>query len=108
MLDATTPAVSRIERVTTGVEMNYEGLDLAHLTFDGQVVFRNPYRGAHLSDDDIAVATLLERMGDWVRGDAPPPYSLAEACQDHLIGLAIDESAERGERVTITHEAWAG
>ncbi|GAA1115242.1 hypothetical protein GCM10009630_10830 [Kribbella jejuensis] len=60
-----------------------------------------------LSDDDIAVATLLERTGDWIRGDGPPPYPLAEACQDHLIGLAIEESAERGEPVTTTREAWA-
>lgn len=108
MLDATTPATSRLERVTTGTGMNYEGLDLTHLTFEGRVVFRNPYRGVSLSDDDIAVATLLERTGDWVRGDGPPPYPLAEACQDHLIGLAIDESAERAEPVTTTHEPWAG
>jgi predicted dehydrogenase len=107
MLDATTPAVSRLERVTTGLGMNYEGLDLAHLTFEGRVVFRNPYRGVSLSDDDIAVATLLERTGDWVRGDGPPPYPLAEACQDHLIGLAIEESAESGELLTTTTEAWS-
>ncbi|MER7245541.1 Gfo/Idh/MocA family oxidoreductase [Kribbella sp. NPDC000426] len=108
MLDPTTPVTSRLERVSTGVGMNYEGLDLTHLTFEGRVVFRNPYRGVSLSDDDIAVATLLEKTGDWVRGDGPPPYPLAEACQDHLIGLAIGASAERGESVATTREAWDG
>jgi predicted dehydrogenase len=107
MLDEVTPAVSRLERAMTGAGMNYEGLDLTHLTLDGRVVFRNPYRGAALSDDDIAVATLLERMGAWVQEDGPPPYPLASACQDHLIGLAIDASAADGQPVTTTREAWA-
>ena len=31
------------------------------------------------------------------------PYPLAEACQDHLIGLAIEESARTSERVTSFH-----
>jgi predicted dehydrogenase len=107
MLDEVTPAVSRIERATTGTGMNYEGHDLTHLTLDGRVIFRNPYRGAALSDDDIAVAALLERMGTWVRDDGPPPYPLAYACQDHLIGLAINASADNGQPVTTTREAWA-
>lgn len=108
MVDEVTPAVSRLERATTGTGMNYEGLDLTHLTLDGRVVFRNPYRGAALSDDDIAVATLLDRMGAWVRDDGPPPYPLASACQDHLIGLAISASADDGRPVTTTKEVWAG
>ena len=32
---------------------------------DGVVVYRNPYQGARLADDDIAVATLLDRHGAW-------------------------------------------
>jgi hypothetical protein len=29
-------------------------------------------------DDEIAMATLLERTADWVRGEGPEPYPLAE------------------------------
>ncbi|MEV5966971.1 Gfo/Idh/MocA family oxidoreductase [Kribbella sp. NPDC051952] len=107
MLDPITPAVSRIERASTGIGMNYEGLDLTHLTLDGRVVFRNPYEGARLGDDDIAVATLLDRMGTWIQDDGPPPYPLADACQDHLIGMAIKESSETGQPVTTSQEPWA-
>ena len=107
MLDPVTPAVSRLERAMTGLGMNYEGLDLTHISFDGEIVFRNAYEGARLSDDDIAVAALLDQMGAWARDDGPPPYPLAFACQDHLIGLAIEESASRGRPVTIGREEWA-
>ena len=107
MLDPVTPAVSRLERRMTGLGMNYEGLDLSHISFDGEIVFRNAYEGARLSDDDIAVAALLDQMGAWARDDGPPPYPLAFACQDHLIGLAIEESTSRGRPVTIGREEWA-
>ncbi|WP_202878496.1 Gfo/Idh/MocA family protein [Kribbella jejuensis] len=42
MLDPTTPSASRLERGSTGIGMNYDGLDLTHLSLDGRVVFRNP------------------------------------------------------------------
>jgi hypothetical protein len=32
---------------------------------------------------------------------------LAEACQDHLLGLAIDEAVATGHRVITLREAWA-
>ena len=90
----------------TGIGMNYEGLDFTHLSLDGQVVFRNQYEGGRLSDDDIAVATLLDQMGAWTRGEARPPYPLAEACHDHAIGLAIVEAAASGVRVTVDEQPW--
>ena len=44
MADNVTPVTSRIERSMTGMGMNYEGLDLTHLSLDGRVVFRNAVR----------------------------------------------------------------
>jgi predicted dehydrogenase len=106
MADDVTPVTSRIERSMTGIGMNYEGLDFTHLSLDGQVVFRNQYEGGRLSDDDIAVATLLDQMGAWTRGEARPPYPLAEACHDHAIGLAIVEAAASGVRVAVDEQPW--
>jgi hypothetical protein len=53
------------------------------------------------------VAAILHDTGRWVRGESPPPYPLAEACQDHLLALAIQESARSGAPVTTAREAWA-
>lgn len=108
MADDVTPVTSRIERSMTGMGMNYEGLDLTHLSLDGRVVFRNAYEGARLSDDDIAVAALLDQTGAWTRDEAPPPYPLAEACHDHAIGLAIGESVGSGGPVTVGEQPWDG
>ncbi|SCE72170.1 Gfo/Idh/MocA family protein [Micromonospora chokoriensis] len=108
LVDPTTPVESSLVRRQTGLDLNLEGLDLKHVSFDGDVVYRNPFVGSGLSDDDIAVADLLVRTGAWAREEGPAPYPLAEACQDHLISLAIGESVRTGRAVTTTAEAWAG
>ena len=108
LVDPTTPVESQLVRRQTGIDLNLEGVDLDHISFDGQVVYRNPFKGSRLSDDDVAVAALLEKTGAWAREDGPEPYPLAEGLQDHLISVAIEESLATGLDVTTTTEAWAG
>lgn len=106
-LDPRTVVTSRISRRQSGIEQDLDGFDLEHLSLGDRVLYRNPFTGARLADDDVAVAHLLDRTGAWVRGDAPPPYPLADGIQDHLLGLAVEESARTGEPVTTAAEAWA-
>ena len=106
MADPTTPVTSPLARRQLGIDLNLEGVELAHISFDGRVVYRNPFPGARFSEDDLAVATLLRDTGRWARGDGPEPYPLAEGCQDHLLGLAIEESARTGAPVTTDRENW--
>ncbi|RKS69183.1 putative dehydrogenase [Motilibacter peucedani] len=107
LVDPRTPVESRLLRRQLGIDLNLEGVDLDHISFDGEVVCRNPFPGARFSDDDIAVATILRDTGLWARGEGPAPYPLAEGCQDHLLGLAIEESARTGAPVTTAREPWA-
>ncbi|MBQ1009502.1 Gfo/Idh/MocA family oxidoreductase [Micromonospora sp. M51] len=107
LVDPTTPVESSLVRRQTGLDLNLEGLDLKHISFDGEVVYRNPFVGSGMSDDDIAVADIVARAGAWAREEGPAPYSLAEACQDHLISLAIEESVRTGQPVVTDAEAWA-
>ncbi len=108
MLDPTTPVQSTLTRRQTGHDLSLEGLDLKHISFDGQLVYRNPFVGAGMSDDDIAVAALAEATGAWARDEGPAPYPLADACQDHLIALAVEESATTGAPVDFGTENWRG
>ncbi len=70
------------------------------------MVYRNPWQGTRLSEDDIAVASHLAAMGLWVRDEGPEPCPLAQGCQDHAVGLAIEESARTGADVRVAKEVW--
>lgn len=107
MIDEHTPVSSVLTRRRLGVDLNLEGFDVEHISFDGRVVWRNSYVGSRFSEDDLAVTALLTQMASWCRGEGPPPYPLADGCQDHLLGLAIGESARTGTPVTTSVEAWA-
>jgi hypothetical protein len=102
-----TPVESPLVRRLTGLDLSLEGLEVQHLSVDGAVLWRNEFVGARLSEDDLAVAGLMAAVAAWARDEAPAPYPLAEGCQDHLLGLAIHESAASGRRVTTAVEPWA-
>jgi predicted dehydrogenase len=106
LIDPRTPVESSLVRRQTGRDLNLEGADLDHITFDGAIVYRNVFNGARLSDEDVAIATLLDRMGQWCRDEGEPPYPLAAACQDHLIALAMAESVATQSPIVTTTEAW--
>jgi predicted dehydrogenase len=108
LLDPTTPVSSTLTRRQTGLDLNLEGLDLKYISFDGSVVYPNPFVGSGMSDDDIAVAAIAVATGAWARGEGPAPYPLAEACEDHLIALAIEQSARELRPITTAREAWTG
>ena len=99
----TAPVVRR----QTGLDGDLEGADLDALTWADRVLHRNPYPGARLADEEIAVATCLDATGTWARGGGPPPYPLADACQDQLLSLAVARAAEHGSVETTGQEPWA-
>jgi predicted dehydrogenase len=101
------PLDAPIARRQTGLDGDLEGADLDTLTWAGRTLYRNPYRGSRLSDEEIADATVLERTGAWRRGEQRPPYPLAHACQDHLLALAMEESGATGSPVRTAVEPWA-
>ncbi|WP_420313106.1 Gfo/Idh/MocA family protein [Streptomyces sp. YS-B37] len=105
--DPRTVVESVVTRRQTGLDMNLEGFFLDSIAVNGRAMYRNSYRPARLSDEDIAAATIVERMSMWVRGEGPPPYPLADGLQDHLLGLAIEESARLGRPVVTETEPWA-
>jgi hypothetical protein len=94
-------------RRQTGHDLDLIGYDTEHITFGSEVLSRNPYPGRRWMDEEIAMATLLERTADWVRGEGPEPYPLSEGMQDHQVALAIEESADSDTTVTTSREAWS-
>jgi predicted dehydrogenase len=101
------PLDAPLVRRQTGLDGDLDGADLDTFTCAGRTLYVNPYRGTRLSDEEIAVATLVERTLRWRHGEADPPYPLAEGCQDQLLSLAIGEAAATGMPVTTRSEPWA-
>ena len=98
-----TPLVRR----QTGYDLDLIGYDTEHISLGSEVLYRNPYPGRRWMDEEIAMATLLERMASWVRGEGPEPYPLAEGAQDQQLALAIEQSADTDTTVTTSSEAWS-
>ncbi|MDE0310842.1 MAG: hypothetical protein OXI52_01155, partial [Caldilineaceae bacterium] len=68
--------------------------------------YRNPTLPAELTDDEIAIADLLLRMADYVRG-GEEAYSLAEACQDRYLDILAAQAADTGQPVHSQHQPWS-
>jgi predicted dehydrogenase len=107
LVDGPAITTSKIERYQLGYDLNLDGFDTEHLSFDGKVVFKNPFTGLRFMDEEIAIAQLIVQMADWIDGHSKPPYPLSEGCQDQLISLAMDESTASGKSITTQKLDWA-
>jgi predicted dehydrogenase len=105
LLDHRTPATAELVRHDTGHDGNLEGYHHRGITLGERWLYRNRFAPARLADDEIAVATCLARMGEWLEG-GPDVCSLADAAQDHHIGLAIQEATRTGRAITLPGHVW--
>ncbi|WP_166426758.1 Gfo/Idh/MocA family protein [Labedella populi] len=101
-----TVLTSSITRSQLGQDLNLDGHDSELLAFEGRHLWRNPFLGARLMDEEIAMATVLDRAGLWARGESEGPYSLAAASRDHAIALAIDEAVSTGTSLSPDRLPW--
>ncbi len=97
----------RLARTATGADGDLEGFFVDSIAWGDDIVWSNPYRGARLNDDELAVAELMGRMARYVDG-GPEAYSLADGCHDQLLSLAINEAVESGAPVRVDEVPWAG
>ena len=101
------PTTQALRREQSGPEGDLGGHSLRGISLGERWVYRNPFAGARLSDDEIAIATAMERMGRYARG-GPPFYGLADAAQDHYLSLLLHRAAATGDIVRTQPQPWAG
>lgn len=106
LLDHLTPVQVELVRRETGQEGNLEGQYLEGYLAGETWLYRNPHAPGRLSDDEIAIATCLAKMADYAAG-GPSFYSVAEAAQDHYLGMLIDQATASGEVITAEPRGWA-
>jgi predicted dehydrogenase len=98
---------TNLVRRQTGYDLDLIGYDTEHISLGSEVLYRNPYPGKRWMDDEIAMATLLERTQNWLRDEGAAPYPLAEGVQDQQVALAIEKAADSDTTVTTSSEAWS-
>ncbi len=105
LADYKTPIYLHFERKDAGQHGNLEGHHHQGYLAGGEWLYRNPFIPARLADDEIAVAACLDAMGHYVE-TGKDFYSLAEACQDHYLGLLIEDAAKSGKAIQTTDQVW--
>lgn len=105
LADFRTPITLTLERQDTGHYGNLEGYFHRGILAGSEWVYTNPFPSARLSDDEIAIASCLAKMQEYVE-NGTPFYSLAQAAQDHYINLLIEQAQQTGKPVTSTPQAW--
>jgi predicted dehydrogenase len=106
LADYRTPLEVRFLRREAGPEGNLEGWHLQGITAGERWVYRNPFTPGRLSDDEVAIASVLAGMSAYV-GGGPEVYPLAEACQDRYLDLCIGRALESGQAVATERQPWA-
>ena len=106
LLDHATPVEVSLRRLTAGANGNLEGHHLKGILAGDRWLYRNPFAPARLSDDEIAIATVLAGMADYAQG-GDPVYPLAEACQDRYLDILLARAIETGETVASETQPWA-
>jgi predicted dehydrogenase len=104
--DFRTPIQLELHRVDTGHGGNLEGHHHVGVLAGSEWAYHNPFAPARLSDDEIAIATCLQGMSEYVAG-GPGFYGLPEASQDHYLTLMMQRALETGQPVTTTLQVWS-
>lgn len=104
--DFLTPVYCDLRRISAGEDGNLEGYYLKGILAGDEWVYQNPFAPARLTDDEIAVATCLDRMAKYAGGGSSF-YSVPEASQDHYLGMLIQQAVKSGEAVAATRQVWA-
>jgi hypothetical protein len=103
--DYKTPVCLELKRQNAGEAGNLEGYYLKGYIAGDDWCYINPYIPGRLTDDEIAVATCLSKMNEYISG-GPGFYSLAEASQDHYLGMMIQKAVTSNEAIQTSTQNW--
>jgi hypothetical protein len=89
--DFRTPMATELRREVTGAKGDLEGFYLRGIQAGGDWAYLNPFVGGRLADDEIAIATCLMKMDEYVR-TGREFYSLKEGIQDHYLNVMYQQA----------------
>ncbi|MCK4401277.1 Gfo/Idh/MocA family oxidoreductase [bacterium] len=104
--DFLTPVELDFKRHQTGMNGSLEGNYLKGIQIGSEWVYKNPFIPAVMSDEHIAIATAVEKMGEYVH-TGKQFYSLAEACQDTYMDLMAQRACKEGKTIETEYQIWS-
>lgn len=84
---------------------NIDGWSHLWISLGKDRIYENPFAGARMNDDEIAVADVLCRMGTYVR-TGTDVYPLREALQDAYLSFCMEEAAAEEKKIVTTYQSW--
>lgn len=100
------PVVLPLVREATGIDGDLGGHHLRTVGLGDTVLWRSPFGAARLSDDELAVATVLRAMRAYVE-DGTPFYGIADAAEDQYLDELMQRAALERRTITSTPQAWS-
>ena len=97
------PVSTRLVRIDTGADSNLEGFSHRGIMLSENFVYRNPFEGARLNDDEIAVASCMRLMKKYV-DTGIEFYPLKDALQDAYLALVMQKADEAP--ITTVSQSW--
>ncbi len=82
------PHSFKFQRNSYGANESLDGFTLVNITAEGNVLYENPFKGARLSDEEIAISTCLLNMKKYLETGVPF-YTLKDAATDSKINLGF-------------------
>lgn len=104
--DFRTPILAKLRKIGQEHESNLLGYHYSGILLGAEWIYRNPFIPGRLTDDEVAIATSLCNMSEYVQG-GPSFYSLAEASQDHYLGMLIQQAITEGITVRSEKQVWS-
>lgn len=106
MTEKNIPVTEQLNRIDLGVYNNQEWSHYG-IMLGEEFLYRNPFGNARLNDDEIAVATCMMKMADYLENGIEF-YSLKEALQDMYICLIMDDAlANPNKEIKMEKQIWA-
>lgn len=99
------PVTQEIRRVDVGVNNNSEWAHRGMMFMD-RMIYENPFYPARMNDDEIAVASCLLAMKEYVE-TGREFYPLREALQDTYLSFEMEEAVRSGRQIRTTTKDWA-
>ena len=106
LLDDQSPVHLNLSRLSAGEKGNLDGYYFKGILAGSDWLYKNPFAPGRLSDDEIAMGSCLQKMHTYVNG-GPEFYSLADAAQDHYLGLMIHKAIKQNQVIQTETQPWA-